>query len=460
VKTLFDPQHALADGLLAIRSEFQVPEAFPANVLAAAAEAVLRKPTDHVDRTQLPFVTLDPARSTDLDQAFVIERNGNDLLLRYAIADVAWFVDDGGLIDTEAWTRGTTIYVPDGKSSLYPAILSEKAASLLPDGQRPAVIFTVRVDVDGNASLDGAERAIIQSRRKLAYDAVADDDLPSDFAAFADRIHAAEARRRAERVDPPEQELARRPNGDLDLSFRPRLLSEDRNATLSLAANLAIADTMFAHKTGLFRVMAAPDARAVARLRHNAHALGIGWPGSATLPQVEATLDRENPRHAALMLAIRRAGSGASYVPFHEGVVPWHSAMAACYAHATAPLRRLADRYVVEAVLGIVRGGVAAGVETAFLRLPKVMARAEATANRIDRAVIDLAEAVMLSDKIGQTFAAVVVETTERGAKIQLKDLPVIANLASVDMTPGDAVRVRLIKSDPEARITLFESAT
>ena len=56
------------------------------------------------------------------------------------------------------------------------------------------------------------------------------------------------------------------------------------------------------------------------------------------------------------MLAIRRAGQGASYVPYREGVVPWHSAMAATYAHATAPLRRLADRYVVMATLAIANG--------------------------------------------------------------------------------------------------------
>ena len=57
----------------------------------------MRTPSAHVDRTALPFVTLDPATSTDLDQAFTIERSGADLLLRYAIADVAWFVDDGGV---------------------------------------------------------------------------------------------------------------------------------------------------------------------------------------------------------------------------------------------------------------------------------------------------------------------------------------------------------------------------
>ena len=53
-----------------------------------------------------------------------------------------------------------TLYLPDGKAGLYPPVLSEGAASLLPDGPRPAVIFTVRIAPDGARPLDGAERAI------------------------------------------------------------------------------------------------------------------------------------------------------------------------------------------------------------------------------------------------------------------------------------------------------------
>ena len=78
---------------------------------AAAEVAAQRAPADHADRTQMPFVTLDPARSTDLDQAFAIEASGGDLILHYAIADIGWFVEEGGAIDVEAWRRGTTLYL-------------------------------------------------------------------------------------------------------------------------------------------------------------------------------------------------------------------------------------------------------------------------------------------------------------------------------------------------------------
>ena len=99
MKSLVHPSQALGAGLQSIRTEFHVPEAFPPEVLAAAEAAAKRVPDSHVDRTAMPFVTLDPASSTDLDQAFSIETSGDDILLHYAIADVAWFVADGDPIE-------------------------------------------------------------------------------------------------------------------------------------------------------------------------------------------------------------------------------------------------------------------------------------------------------------------------------------------------------------------------
>jgi exoribonuclease R len=458
MKTLADPARALSDGLAAIRAQFQVPADFPPAVLAAAEAAARRTPTEHVDRTGMPFVTLDPAHSTDLDQAFAIEATGADLLLHYAIADVAWFVRDGDALDVEAWARGETLYLPDGKAPLYPPVLSQGAASLLPDGPRPAVVFTVRVTAEGEASLDGAERALVRSRAKLAYETAASADLPPGFAELSNRIAAAEDRRGAARVDPPEQQVEAGPDGALALAFRPYLEAETRNAALSLATNLAVAAALQAHGTGLFRVMAEPDAQAVARLRHTAHAFGLAWPANATLEQFEKTLNPADRKQAAFMLAIRRAGNGATYQPWRAGAIPWHAAMAATYAQATAPLRRLADRYVVQAALAVANGrAVPEAVTAAFARLPKVMARAEARSGQIDRAVIDLAEAAMLEGRVGEAFDAVVTDVEERGARIQLAALPVVARVDAHRVAPGDPVKVRLTRADPPGRQVAFE---
>jgi len=452
----------LAAGLAEIRKQFQVPAEFPAEVAAAAKSAAQRSPTAHVDRTDWGFVTLDPAMSTDLDQAFFLESRGNDILLHYAIADVAWFVDDGDPLDVEAWRRGMTQYLPDGRASLYPPVLSEAAASLLPDGPRPAVIFYVLVDQVGAARLDGAERAIIRSRAKLAYETVTDDDVPPEFGELSRRINAASEQRGATRIEPVEQEVSARPEGGFELTLRANLASEERNAAMSLATNLAIADAMLRANAGLFRTMDGPDDRAIRRLRHTAHAFGIEWPKQVDLATFERGLHTDNPRHAAMVLAIRRAGGRAAYQPLHlmpgsTASPPWHAAMAATYAHATAPLRRLADRYVVQAALALGSGQpIPDAVVEAFERLPEPMARAESLGHNIDRAVVDLAEAAVLHGREGDTFAAVVTDTDERGARIQLTDLPIVARVDAKSVQPGDHLRVKLIEANTATRSITF----
>ncbi|MDP3673874.1 MAG: RNB domain-containing ribonuclease [Novosphingobium sp.] len=426
-------------------------------MLAEAEASKDRAPTSHADWTAREFVTLDPATSTDLDQAFVIEPAGADLILHYALADIGWFVPEGGAMEAEAWQRGLTLYLPDERARLYPAALSEAAASLLPDGPRPAIVASVRCAPDGTATLDSVTRAVIRSRDKLAYESVDIAALPH-LADFAARMERGEDARGAARVDPPEQEVERQADGSFRLVLRPWLPSEKANSALSLAANMAIAQCMLAHRTGLFREMAPPDERAIRRLRNTARALGLTWPDNATLPQVERTIDPTTRAGAAFQLAVRRAGGGARYLPFEAGHVPWHAALGATYTHATAPMRRLADRYVLEAVLEIANGRpVPATCAAAFLRLPEVMSAADAREGAIERAVIDLAETALLHGREGETFAAVVTDLDERGARIQLCDRPVVARVDARRVASGDELRVRLVEADPVRRVLRFE---
>lgn len=456
MKSLRDPDCILEEGLTAIRTQFKLPTAFPADALDEAKAAAAKPLTDHVDRTALPFVTLDPASSMDLDQAFAIETSGSDIILRYAIADVAWFVSVDGPMDKVAWTRGESQYLPDGKVSLYPTELSEGAASLLPNVDRPAIIFAVRVPPDGNAVLDGAERAIIRSRAKLAYENVQPSELPDGFAELSRRIVAAEVARGAARIDPPEQEVID-DNGHFRLELRPQSQAEQDNASLSLATNVAVANALYAHHTGLFRTMAEPAEWAVHRLRHTATAMGIDWPKKLSLEDMEKSLSATDRKQAALMMAIRRASPGAEYEPYKDGMKPWHAAMAATYCHATAPLRRLADRYVVMTAHAVANGlPVPDWCTAAFPLLPKVMATADNMGNQINRAAIDLAEAVMLQPDIGKQFQAVVTDTDERGARIQLCAEPVVARIKTDGLAAGDAITVRLDNADPTIRTITF----
>ena len=130
--------------------------------------------------------------------------------------------------------------------------------------------------------------------------------------------------------------------------------------------------------------------------------------------------------------------------PFRAGERLWHSAMRATYVHATAPLRRLADRYVTEAALAAANGRtVPDSVTAAFERLPDVMNRAEAKAAQVDSAVLELAEAVSLADRVGETFAGSVTDIDRRGARIQLGNPAVITRVPANGLEIGASVRLR-----------------
>jgi exoribonuclease R len=134
--------------------------------------------------------------------------------------------------------------------------------------------------------------------------------------------------------------------------------------------------------------------------------------------------------------------------------------MGATYVHATAPLRRLADRYVNEAALAIAHGWqVPDWVSAAFERLPKVMNRADARASQVDSAVLELAEAVVLAGRAGGLFQGTVTDIDERGARIQIADPAVITRIGVDGLELGETVRLRLEEADPARRIARFKLA-
>ena len=455
MKALSDPDRLLGEGLATIRRRFAVPADFPPQVLAEAERMRTRAPSEHEDWTDRAFVTLDPARSTDLDQAFCIEAAGKDFLLHYALADIGWFVQPGGTLETEAWTRGVTLYLPDSRARLYPALLSEQAASLLPDGPRPAIVVTVRCGEDETVKLESARRAVIRSRAKLAYETVDMTAVPH-LEAFAGLMRRAENARGAARVDPPEQEIEREPDGSYHLHFRLRQPAEDANASLSLTANVAIAHVLLAAGTGLFREMPPPDARAIERLRQTARGLGLAWPEAVTLANFAATIDPHSVAGASFQLALRRATGSADYVPYRPGHTPWHAALEETYAHATAPMRRLADRYVLDAVLALANGRSPPDAAV-FERLATVMNAADGRESAIERAVLGLAEAALLSGREGEVFQAIVTERDEKGARLQLVDVPVVARVDTRSVASGDKVQVRLVSADAVRGEVRFE---
>jgi len=161
----------------AVRAEFALPTGFPAAVLAEAAEAAARAATGdgRVDATDIELVTIDPPGAKDLDQALGITRRGDGFRVHYAIADLGAVVAPGGAIDAEVRKRGQTVYLPDGSVPLHPPVLSEGASSLLPDGPRPAALWTIDLDATGERTAVDVRRATVRSRARLDYAGVQAD---------------------------------------------------------------------------------------------------------------------------------------------------------------------------------------------------------------------------------------------------------------------------------------------
>jgi len=457
----------------ALRRELKLPSGFPADAQREAEEAAAASPVTTTDRTDIAFVTIDPVTSMDLDQAMCLRRRpGGGYRVHYAIADVSAFVRRGGALEAETWRRGQTVYLPDGKVPLHPPVLSEGAASLLPDRIRPAVVWTIDLDADG-ATLDvHLERALVRSRAKLDYAGVQSDVdagrlaepvalLPEVGKLLVDRGLA----RGAVNLPVPEQQVEP-DDGGWRLLLRAPVPVEEYNAQISLLTGMAAATLMLHAGIGLLRTMPAPHPEAVERLRVAARGLGIEWPPGTSVGRLLAGLDPADPCHAAFVDHAAELMRGAAYTAF-DGTPPdkpGHGAVAAPYAHVTAPLRRLADRYATEVCLAVHDGAqVPDWVRASLPRLPEVMAKSDQVANTAERGAVDLAEAVLLARWVGEEFDAVVLDVDERrpdrGGTVAVQDPPVRARCDGTRLPLGERIRVRLVEADPVQRRVRFTAA-
>lgn len=411
-----------------LKESLDLPEQFPADV-EAEVDQVLADGFDaslgHVDRSALEFVTIDPPTSMDLDQAMLIERDGQGHRVWYAIADVAAWVRPGGAIDQEAHRRGQTYYAPNSRTPLHPPRLSEGAASLLPDGvARPAMVWRFDLDERGHVTSSSVERALVSSRAKLNYaDVQGEIDAGTAHPSMALLKEVGELRQQVEverggvSLNLPDQEV------DVDgdqwrLSYRVPLPDEGWNAQISLMTGFAAAELMLGAGVGILRTLPPADERTIHVLRKVAQSLQLSWPQGMEYAAFVRALDPSRPADQAMMMSCVRLFRGAGYTTVEPGRRPdelVHAALAATYAHATAPLRRLVDRYVSEVCVAICGGRSVPEWALAELdALPQTMAESDRRAKAYERGINDLVEALVLQHRVGETFTGVVVQVDEK----------------------------------------------
>jgi exoribonuclease R len=460
---------ALRDRFAAVRAELGLSLDYPDDAEAEAARVAQDPPgLPERDETALPFFTIDPPGSMDLDQAMHLERDGEGHRVRYAIADVPAFVALGGDLDRVTRERGQTVYCPDVRVPLHPEVLSEAAASLLPEAVRPAYVWDLRLD--GTGELVGAEvyRAMVRSVERLDYasvqaaiDAGTDDERFVLLREVGERRLTRERARGGASLPMPEQQVSEGPGGGFTLEFRPPVPAEEWNAQVSLLTGMAAAAMMLDAGVGVLRTMPAPTPEAVSRFRRAARGLGAEWPESVPYGEFIAGLDRTNPRHLALIHEATALFRGAGYTAF-DGEPPEqreHAAVAAPYAHVTAPLRRLVDRFGLVVCEAACRGAdVPDAVRQALPELAERMRDSDRTARSAERACADATEAAVLSGREGESFGAVVLDHTDKGMEVQLVDLPVIARVTGSKAPLGSHVSVRLDVADVRAGDVSFST--
>lgn len=449
----------IREGFDRLHERLDVPDEFPADALAEARQAVSSVVLPERDLTDVAFVTIDPPGSTDLDQAVFLERAGDGYRVLYAIADLARFVAPGGALDAEVHLRGLTLYAPNARTPLHPPELSEGAASLLPNELRPALVWEHLLDAQGEATASTVAAARVRSREQLTYEGVQaalDDGTASEVLLLLREVGQLREQLEAERggvsLQIPEQEV-RVVDGHWELDFRATLPVEGWNAQISLLTGMAAAQIMLDAGVGILRTL--PPARQVGidRLRRVAKGLKIRWPGAMTYPEFVRSLDSSQPTHLAMLYACTALFRGAGYVAF-DGEVPdqpLHGAMNAPYAHTTAPLRRLVDRYVGSLCEALCAGQtVPEWIRVELASLPATMQRATQRSNAFERGLLDLVEALLLDHRVGEAFDGVVTEwdpKVQRG-EVQLERPAVAAPLRGARAELGEQVTVTLTEVD------------
>ncbi|MGW2039437.1 ribonuclease catalytic domain-containing protein [Streptomyces virginiae] len=459
---------ALGPALVELRAELKIPLVFPKRVLKAADKAVAEAQLDHKDATDLPFFTIDPPTSKDLDQAMHLERRpGGGFRVYYAIADVATYVRSGSPLDVEARDRIETLYFPDLKVPLHPPLLSEDVVSLLPGKPRPALLWQHDLDADGNVTASSVSRAMVCSRAKLSYEGVQqaiDDGTAEECLTLLREIgtlrETVEIERGGISVNLPDQEVTFQ-DGSFRLNYVAMLPVEGWNEQISLMTGMAAAQIMIDSGTGILRTQREHSAQVVGRLHEIATCLGIDWDLGVPYATLVRELDPTKREHMAFLTEATTNMPRAEYAVFRDHQTPEHTkhaTIAAPYAHCTAPLRRLVDRYTGElCVAACADKPPPKWVLDALRCLPCDLARGKGGV--AGRQTVDLAEAVVLMDREGEMFDAAVIDTdAERNdpdpltGRVYLADPAVLAKITSTDgrkLRLGASVRARLERADP-----------
>lgn len=440
IEVLGEP-NVMGVDILSIARAYGLSEEFPPEVEAAARDSAFEvseeEKAGREDFRGDTVVTIDGLDAKDLDDAICVKRKGKGYELYVHIADVSHYVREGGVIDKEAFKRGTSVYFPGCVFPMLPRELSNGICSLNPQVDR--LTLSCIMDIDGRGKITSARvtKGLIKTKRRMNYDNVAailegDEAERAENADVCEMLDTAKElavllnERRTARgsieFDLPEAKIILDDKGVCtDVQLYEHKISHMVVEEFMLAANESVAAMFDKMKAPfVYRVHEAPPPEKELAFIDYLEALGINFSGgtpadyAALMESVKGT-----PNERAVSRIGLRSMSKAKYMTKdagHFGLALRH------YCHFTSPIRRYPDLQIHRIISAyLAKGG-------AYIkRYAKIVTEAasqssvrEQIALAAERRADDMKKAEYMKTKVGEEFDATVSSVTEWGLFVEL----------------------------------------
>ena len=429
----------------AILAEYGLPYKYPEAVEKAAAK-IDAGITDEVvaareDMREVTTFTIDPKDAKDFDDALSIRQlpSGN-YEIGVHIADVTHYVTPSSIIEREAQSRATSVYLVDRVVPMLPEHLSNGICSLRPDEDK--LTFSCIFEMDENAQVINSHiaRTVTRSDRRFTYEEAqavietGEGDFRDEILTL-DRLAKILRRERFEggavEFDRPEVRF------DIDENGHPigvhTKVSKDANKLIEefmLLANRTVA-TVIGKPAGRkkpkafpYRIHDMPDATKLTNLSALARNFGYKVKTSGSSREVNTSINRMladikgTPEENLLSTLAIRSMAKAAYSVNNIG----HYGLAFdYYTHFTSPIRRYPDMMVHRLLERYLAGGRSVNLEKLEDQC-KHSSEMEQLAATAERSSIKYKQVEYMADRLGEVFSGVISGVTEWGLYVELDD--------------------------------------
>ena len=400
--------------------------------------------TGRKDLTTLPLCTIDGDTAKDFDDAVYGAREGENIRVHVAIADVSYYVTEGTPLDRHAFERSTSLYYPGHCIPMLPESLSNGMCSLKPDCERLCMVAEVVLGGGGAVKEAHFYEAVMRSHQRLTYAQVQaffehdseaietiDEKLRVSLVVLRDaaqRLRKARRRRGTIDLDVPEPVIHLDEEGlPAAILAHPRAEAHRVIEELMIMANEAVARYFTKKKRPtVYRIHEPPDPKKletlmafVRRLGTNLHDVNLEEVKGTqlALQKIAKNLDNHQAKATVFSLMLR-AMMQARYSSDNRG----HFGLASsAYLHFTSPIRRYPDLIVHRLLKKLVKGEP--GAESDFEMLESLASHCstqERRAVKCERDINDIYTTWYMQDKVGEVFSGRVVSVTEFGLFIRL----------------------------------------